>query len=456
VKAPPMSRPWCQPLLTIVFTASLGTASAAGSDGIELEARASVGVSNMLSTAQRDRGYRTGFVPDLRPGLRITDSFAAELALASWFFPRDNGATGRATLLGAGGRWDPNLTSWLSWFLDGHAGVALTGANNRPMFDGGTGFEVWLNRNLAVGPYLRYGQVFDAGPDPRFWAVGLGAAMTLASGSDEPPALGASDRQRDERQREWERAQQRERQSPRQRDRDGDGIVDERDICPDEKAGPRPDPNMTGCPLAEEKVAVAPVAGDRDGDGVPDREDKCPALPFGAYPDPFAMGCPLADRDRDGVPDMYDACPGKPGAPDADSKQNGCPGGMVTIGRDSLQLARPILFSGHGDSIQPGSLAVLKSVAAVLKANPGIKKVSVEGHTDSSMPALQSLELSERRAESVRQWLVANGVEAHRLDVRGHGDTRPVASNKTAKGRASNARIELVIIEASGLSGLSP
>jgi outer membrane protein OmpA-like peptidoglycan-associated protein len=447
--------PLSQRLLTIVSTTILGGAPlASASDGIDLEARAAVGVGNMISSAQRDRGFRTGFVPDLRPAVRINDRFAAELALASWFFPRDGGGgSGRATLLGAGARFDPALTTWLTWFADGHAGVALTGGNNRLMVDGGTGFDVWLKRNLALGPYLRYGQVLDTGPDPRFWAVGLTATMTLAATSDEPPGLGANDHAREERQREWEQSRQRERQSPRMRDRDGDGIVDERDICPDERAGPRPDPNMLGCPLPETAVATAaPAAGDRDGDGVPDRDDKCPSVPFGAYPDPFAMGCPLADRDHDGVPDMYDACPGKPGSPDSNSKKNGCPGGMVTVSRDAIELARPIAFGTNNDNLLPSSFPALQALAAVLKATPAIKKLSIEGHTDSALPALQSLELSERRAEAVKQWLVANGVDADRLTVRGHGDTRPVASNKTAKGRAANARLELVILD----SGLSP
>jgi outer membrane protein OmpA-like peptidoglycan-associated protein len=95
-------------------------------------------------------------------------------------------------------------------------------------------------------------------------------------------------------------------------------------------------------------------------------------------------------------------------------------------------------------------------VADLLKSRPGIRKVSVEGHTDSSLPALKSIELSEKRAENVKQWLVNNGVEADRLIVRGHGDTRPVASNKTAKGRQANARIELVIVDGAGGSSLSP
>jgi outer membrane protein OmpA-like peptidoglycan-associated protein len=443
-----------RPLLAVVFIAALaGATPSYASDGIDLEARAAVGIGNMISSAQRDRGFRTGFVPDLRPGLRISDSFAVELALASWFFPRDNGGSGRATLLGGGARFDPALTRWLTWFADGHAGVALTGDNNRFMIDGGTGFDLWLRRNLGVGPYVRYGQVVDAGPDPRFWAAGVTMTMTLASGADEPPALGTRDRKREERQREWELARQRERQSPRLRDRDGDGIVDEHDICPDEKAGPRPDPNMPGCPLPEKSaVAAAPVAGDRDGDGVPDRDDKCPSVPFGAYPDPFALGCPLADQDQDGIPDMYDACPTKPGTPDSDSKRNGCPGGAVTVNRDNIALAHPIRFGSNADNILPASFPVLQALAAVLKATPSLKKISIEAHTDSALPALQSIELSERRADAVKHWLVVNGVEEGRLTTRGHGDTRPLASNKTAKGRAANARVELVILD----SGLSP
>ncbi|HXU82997.1 MAG TPA: OmpA family protein [Polyangia bacterium] len=446
--------------MTIVFIAASFTPSgvALAFDGPAIEARGALGVSNMLSSAQRDRGYKTGFVPDLRPALRLGDTVAAELVLASWFFPNNNGGSGRATLLGAGARFDPRVTSWLTWFVDAHGGLAMTGANNRFMLDGGTGVDVWLMRNVAVGPFVRYGQVLDSGPDPRFWAIGVGATMTLESGRDEPPALGGNDPERDERQREWERNRQRQRQSPRERDRDGDGIVDAQDICPDEKPGPRPDPNMQGCPLPVNKQAdAAPAAGDRDGDGVPDRDDKCPGTPFGANPDPMAMGCPLADRDHDGVPDLYDACPNKAGSPDSNSKKNGCPGAGIIAsgGGDSSQLAKPIYFHGNSESVSPSSIPALQALADLLKSRPGTK-VSVEGHTDSSLSALQSLELSEKRAENVKQWLVSNGVEADRLIVRGHGDTRPIASNKTAKGRQANARVELVIIGGSSGSSISP
>ena len=439
VRRHPISRPL---LLSVVL---VGAASPGGParafDGPSLEARGSVGAGSMLSQAQRDQGYHSGFVPDLHPGLRVSDMFAAELALASWFFPRDGGlGTGRATLLGGGLRFDPRVTSWLTWFLDAHAGLALTGGDNRFMVDGGTGLDVWFKRNLAVGPYVRYGHILDAGPDPMFWAAALCATVTLATVGDEPPALGGRDPEREERQKAWEKERRSGRQASRYSDRDGDGITDEHDICPDEKPGSNPDPNMQGCPRQEShraesatrRTELAPPSqsggGDRDGDGVPDKDDKCPNRPFGNMPDPMAMGCPLPEKDRPR-------------------------GGMANIQRGMIVLSRPIQFSGR-DDINASRVSALRDVANLLQATPGIKTVSIEGHTDSSMPALQSLELSEQRAESVKRWLVSNGVEAERLRIRGHGDTQPVASNRTAKGRAANSRIELIIVDPPGGQGL--
>src|SRR4051794_35607539 len=120
--APVRLHPRLRPLVlispTIVFMAigSFSSRAAAG-DALGVEARGGLGLGSMLSQWQRDRGYRSGFVPDLRPGLRLDTSLVAELAFESWFFPRDNTGTGRATFFGAGGRWDPRLLGWLTWFL---------------------------------------------------------------------------------------------------------------------------------------------------------------------------------------------------------------------------------------------------------------------------------------------------------------------------------------------------
>jgi hypothetical protein len=267
--------------LTIVFTAILAFtapgATAAGELGVE--ARVGFGFSQMLSKWQQDEGYRSGYVPEVRPGLRLGSAIATELMFASWFFPRADSGTGRATLLGAGLRWDPRLRTWLTWFLDGHGGLALTGPANRFMLDAGTGFDIWVTDNLAFGLFLRYGQVVGRGADPVFWAGGFGATMTFASTGDKPSGVVREERQR------------------------------AREVT---------------------RVEARPVERDSDGDGVPDREDRCPDQPFGKNPDPLSLGCPLSDADHDGIPDILDACPKKRGKPSPRPRQNGCaPGGSL-------------------------------------------------------------------------------------------------------------------------------
>jgi hypothetical protein len=257
-----------------------------------VEARAGFGYGEMLSKWQQEQGYQLGYVPELRPGLRLGSSIATELMFASWFFPRADSGTGRATLFGAGLRWDPRLRTWLTWFLDGHGGLALTGPANRFMFDVGTGFDIWVTDNLAFGPFLRYAQIVGHGADPFFWAGGLSATMTFASAGAKPS--GAA---REERQRAWAQAR-----------------------------------------------VEAPVDRDSDGDGVPDREDRCPDQPFGKNPDPLSLGCPLPDADHDGIPDILDACPKKAGKPSPNARRNGCAPG------DSLPPARSAPFLGSDAS----------------------------------------------------------------------------------------------------------
>jgi hypothetical protein len=315
------------------------TPTAAAADGIGVEARAGFGVSSMLSDWQREQGYQSGFVPDLRPGLRLGASIATELALASWSFPRSSAGTGRATFLGAGLRWDPRLRTWLTWFFDAHGGIALTGPANRFMLDLGAGFDIWVTDNLGLGPFLRHGQIIGQGVDPRFWAAGLGVTMTWPSAGDDTAAP-----ERAERQRSWQVAREHEKQALAQRDVDFDGVTDDVDACPDQPAGSRPDPNLPGCPRGERRlvtqVQARPAQADSDRDGVPDREDRCPDRPFGKYPDPLSMGCPLLDGDHDGIPDVLDACPTKRGKPSSRERQNGCaPGG-------SLPRSRPVLSCG--------------------------------------------------------------------------------------------------------------
>ena len=221
------------------------------------------------------------------------------------------------------------------------------------------------------------------------------------------------------------------------KDSDGDGVYDYDDMCPDTPAGAHPDPAKKGCP-----------AIDSDGDGVFDYEDKCPQVPAGAHPEtaPDKLGCPKPDRDHDTVPDDVDACPDKPGAPSPDPKKNGCPG-LVEVKNGVIVIFQPVFFATIKDTILKKSFPVLNAVADALKAEPEIKKIMIEGHTDNRGKASKNMELSDRRARSVMNYLIGKGIAAERLDAQGYGDSKPVASNKTSKGRAANRRVEFHIVD---------
>jgi uncharacterized repeat protein (TIGR01451 family) len=218
-------------------------------------------------------------------------------------------------------------------------------------------------------------------------------------------------------------------------DKDGDGVFDNEDQCLDVPAGARPDPGRKGCPDV-----------DTDGDGVFDSKDACKTVPQGIQPDPQRPGCPAPDRDGDSVPDAVDACPDKAGAPSPVAKKNGCPG-LVEVKTGQIVILKQVFFANNKDTIQKKSFPVLQAVADVLKTTPLILKVGIEGHTDNKGKEEANIQLSDRRAQSVMRWLIANGVAADRLTAKGYGPTRPIADNKTNKGRAANRRVDFRILD---------
>ena len=102
-----------------------------------------------------------------------------------------------------------------------------------------------------------------------------------------------------------------------------------------------------------------------------------------------------------------------------------------------------INFDTDSDQIRDESHTTLDQIVAMLKAKPDWK-LTVEGHTDATSTPEHNQQLSERRAASVKTYLVGAGIDASRLSTAGYGATRPVASNDTALGRAQNRRVELV------------
>ncbi len=207
-------------------------------------------------------------------------------------------------------------------------------------------------------------------------------------------------------------------------DDDGDGILNRIDKCPLVPGLAK----YQGCPIP-----------DRDHDGIPDDEDACPDEPGPI----FTHGCP--DRDGDGVPDKVDACPDEPGPP----ANHGCPWGkkqLVVINQGRLEIGEQVHFDTAKATIQKRSYALLDQVADLILAHPEIGRIEIRGHTDDRGGRAYNRTLSTRRADAVRRYLVADGVPGRRLQSRGFGFSRPIATNATEEGRARNRRVEFAIL----------
>lgn len=126
-------------------------------------------------------------------------------------------------------------------------------------------------------------------------------------------------------------------------------------------------------------------------------------------------------------------------ANDALAKLSAKPDGRGMV----ITLAGNVLFRSDGARLLPAAMGRLDEVASVLAAHD--QNVVVEGFTDSKGSAWSNVDLSRRRAEAVRAYLVSRGCPPDRIVARGLGPDRPIADNATGEGRASNRRVEIVI-----------
>jgi OOP family OmpA-OmpF porin len=195
------------------------------------------------------------------------------------------------------------------------------------------------------------------------------------------------------------------------------------------KQKPAPAPAPTPAP---EPPPPAPEP-DSDNDGVVDSRDKCPNTPAGVKVN--SDGCPF-DTDGDGVYDYLDKCPDT--ARDLRVTPDGCP---ILIQR-KVTKTLDIQFDTDKSDIKPEYRERLKEVADFMEKYPQTSTV-IEGHTDSVGAARYNVGLSQRRADSVKNYLIENfNISPDRLATKGYGEEKPVASNDTAEGRAQNRRIE--------------
>jgi OOP family OmpA-OmpF porin len=208
------------------------------------------------------------------------------------------------------------------------------------------------------------------------------------------------------------------------KDSDGDSVLDSKDLCP---AQPGP-VNLGGCPVQ-----------DTDGDGVPNDYDKCPT-----EPGPL-NGCPDLDPDHDGVPVPADKCPDKPETKNGFDDDDGCPDEIPEKVRKFTGVVKGIEFDTGKDTIRAVSEPVLTSALVIFTEYPKTR-IEISGHTDDVGQHDANVELSKKRAESVKAWFVAKGVDPSRIETRGAGPDEPIADNKGPTGRQKNRRIEFKLL----------
>ena len=223
-------------------------------------------------------------------------------------------------------------------------------------------------------------------------------------------------------------------------DSDGDGVPDGIDQCPGTAAGTSVD--ARGCPA------------DADGDGVPDGTDQCPNTPSGTQVD--ARGCPVnVDSDHDGVADDKDLCPNTQAGIKVDS--DGCP---ITLTERETELldkgvitTREIHFETAKWDILPESEPVLNDIGTVLIQWPRLR-IEVGGHCDARGSEAYNQDLSQKRAHSVLDYMLAKfpQIPREQYTAAGYGESKPVASNKTVEGMAKNRRVEFKVLNVEELT----
>jgi OmpA-OmpF porin, OOP family len=291
-------------------------------------------------------------------------------------------------------------------------------------------------------------------------------------------------------------------------DRDGDGYKDDVDQCPDDPEDfddfedadgcPDPDNDKDGIPDVDDKCPNDPetkngyqdadgcpdnTTFDRDGDGIPDDVDKCPDDPEDKDNFEDADGCPDPDNDKDGIPDKNDLCPNDPedkdgfedndGCPDPDNDHDrildandkcpnepetyngyqdadGCPDkGKVIIHHGKLEILDKIYFETDKDEIKSVSFPLLDAIAATLNGNPQIDLIEIQGHADERGDDAHNLDLTERRAHSVRVALEQRNVLPGRMKSHGYGETKPICTQHNEDCWSQNRRVEFIILKRS-------
>jgi len=326
------------------------------------------------------------------------------------------------------------------------------------------GFSFYMPLSLIQGSGFQWGAGFRAGP----LYVGSGSILSLLTSNDSKAAdvyigLKIPITQKSPKDKDGDGVTNKQDKCPKVagaiensgcpwEDTDGDTVLDKDDQCPEE-TGPV---ENNGCPWKDtdgdtvldkddqcpEEAGLPENNGclykDTDGDSIYDEEDKCPEE---AGPTEN-NGCPWKDTDGDTILDKDDQCPNTAGT----AANNGCPEVTETVQKTLNNYAKTILFNTGKTSIKVESTTALIEIIQILKEYPNAK-FSVEGHTDSIGSAVNNQKLSEKRANSVKDFLIEKGIDFSRLSAVGYGETKPIADNMYKDGREQNRRVEINLVK---------
>ena len=203
-------------------------------------------------------------------------------------------------------------------------------------------------------------------------------------------------------------------------DTDHDGINDEQDSCKNL-------PGVAayhGCPIP-----------DTDQDGINDEQDSCKNVPgLARY-----HGCPIPDTDHDGINDELDKCPDQAGPAD----NQGCPVVKTAMLNRAILVAANVMFNINSTRLTNSSYPAIRELSDSLKTNQDLDLL-IEGHTDNTGKPAYNMKLSLDRANAVKKELINAGIAENRIQIKGYGDTQPIAGNNTAEGKAKNRRVVFV------------
>lgn len=201
----------------------------------------------------------------------------------------------------------------------------------------------------------------------------------------------------------------------------------------------RPSPAPQPTPYQTAMNGTAPGQG-----GWPSGQLPIPGEPYGYSPSPVKPAVPPPPPP-----------PPAPAPPPCQLPQAGQAISLEGCKQNDVLILRGVNFEFNKDRLTLNAKTILDQVADALKARPDIK-VEIAGHTDGIGTVAYNLRLSDRRAKSVKRYLVEKGIAGDRMSTVGYGKSRPIADNATDEGRALNRRVELKVTEANAAAAPSP